>query len=143
MRVTGSKAIDRTIQQTNIWLDDVLRELNWSDRHRAYHALRAVLHTLRDRLPVNESVDLAAQLPLMIRGVYYEGWKPNHVPIKERRWEQFVAHVSDSFILDVSAHPEQIALSVLRVPSKHVSAGEIADVKQYLPDELRVRWPAA
>ncbi len=60
-----------------------------SDRHAAYRVLRAVLHALRDRLTVAETVDLGAQLPMLIRGLYYEGWTPNDKPLRERTREKF------------------------------------------------------
>lgn len=65
-----------TLQKTHLWLDDLMAELGWQDRHKAYLALRAVLHTLRDRLTVEEAAHLGAQLPMLIRGFYYEGWDP-------------------------------------------------------------------
>jgi uncharacterized protein (DUF2267 family) len=85
MSATGLDVFDRTLQATNIWLDDIMQELGWSDRHRAYHALRAVLHALRDRLPVDDAAHFAAQLPMLIRGLFYEGWRPAAVPVNERR----------------------------------------------------------
>jgi uncharacterized protein (DUF2267 family) len=74
--MTGLDIFDSTIQKTNLWLKDMLEELGWEDRHKAYQGLRFPLHALRDCLTVEEAVQLAAQLPLLIRGVYYEGWKP-------------------------------------------------------------------
>ena len=141
MSASGLKSIDSTIQKTNIWLNDIMDELGTDDRVQAQHALVVVLHTLRDHLPLNESAQLAAQLPQLIRGMYYEGWKPSVAPLKERHWDEFVAHVSESFALDVEADPNQITRSVLKVLAKHVSAGEIADVKQCLPKEIRQHWP--
>lgn len=137
MSATGLKVFDSTIQTTNIWLDDIMRDLNWTDRHRAYHALRAVLHTLRNRLPVDESAQLAAQLPLLVRGVYFDGWQPAAVPVKERRLEQFVAHVSEAFALDTDADPEQICRSVLKVLGRHVDPGAIDGLRKVLPDQVQ------
>ena len=62
---------DSTLQTTNIWLNEIQEHLGWGEDHqRAYHALRAVLHALRDRLPVDHAAALAAQLPMLIRGFY-------------------------------------------------------------------------
>lgn len=137
MSATGLKVFDSTIQTTNIWLDDIMKDLDWSERHRAYHALRAVLHTLRDRLSVDEAAQLSAQLPLLVRGVFFEGWHPAHKPVKERHQDQFVAHVSESFALDTEADPEQIVRSVLKVLSKHIDVGEIDSLKRVLPPEVK------
>src|SRR6516225_9161143 len=94
MSLSTIAPIEGTIHTTNCWLKELMEELGWDDRQRAYHALGAVLHALRDRLTVAEAADLGAQLPMLIRGLYYEGWTPNGKPIKERRKEDFLAHIA-------------------------------------------------
>jgi len=140
MTQTSLAAFDSTLQTTNIWLNDVGEQLGWQDHHRAYQALRAVLHALRDRLPVDEAAALAAQLPMLVRGFYYEGWHPHGKPVKERHKEEFLAHVAAAFRDDPYVDPERITGAVLKVLSKHVSAGEIKAVKHGLPTELRSLW---
>ncbi len=137
MSATGLKVFDSTIQSTNIWLDHIMEDLKWTDRHKAYYALRAVLHTLRDRLPVDEAAHLAAQLPMLVRGFYFEGWRPGATPVKDRRREQFVAHVSEAFALDTDADPEQICRSVLKVLGKHVDVGAIDRLRKVLPEDIQ------
>ena len=68
--------IDRSVEKTHIWLNDLAEELASEDGHHAYRVLRAFLHALRDHLSVNEAAALAAQLPIFVRGVFYEGWDP-------------------------------------------------------------------
>lgn len=141
MSATGLSTFDSTIQKTNIWLDDIMRKLHWEgQREKAYHALGVVLHTLRDHLTIDETAQLAAQLPQMIRGMYYEGWKPSTVPVRERHWDQFVSHVGEAFALDPEADPDEITRAVLYVLAKHVSEGEIADVLRCLPEEYLRHW---
>jgi len=131
---------DSTIQTTNIWLKDILERLGWQETHRAYHALRAVLHALRDRLVVDQAAALAAQLPMLIRGFYYEGWHPHGKPVKERHKEEFLAHIAAAFRDDPEINPERVTRAVFQVLSKHVSAGEIEGVKRSLPEEIRSLW---
>lgn len=130
-----------TYQTTNAWLKELMEELGWQDRHRAYRALRAVLHALRDRLTVEETADLGAQLPMLIRGLYYEGWTPSGKPVKERKREDFLAHIEAAFRDDPAIFPEAVAGAVFKVLQRHVSAGEIGDVKQILPVQIRALWP--
>lgn len=130
---------ESTIQTTNIWLNDILERLGWQDHQRAYHALRAVLHALRDRLTIDQAAALAAQMPMLIRGFYYEGWHPHGKPVRERHKEEFLAHIAAAF-QELEVDPENVTRAVLQVLSKHVSAGEIASVKQSLPTELRSLW---
>jgi uncharacterized protein (DUF2267 family) len=140
MNATTIKAFGRTIERTNVWLSDLMKELDWEDHERAYHALRAVLHALRDRLSVQEATDLAAQLPMLVRGFYFEGWKPSGKPLRERSQEQFLAHIRDAFQNDILVDPEKIARAVFKVLVKHVTSGEIDDVKVNLPRKIRELW---
>jgi uncharacterized protein (DUF2267 family) len=74
-RKTSPDVFEGTLQKTQVWLNDLMFELDWEDRpQKAYLALRTVLHALRDRLTVEEAVQLGAQLPMLVRGFYFEGW---------------------------------------------------------------------
>jgi len=140
MSQTGVAAFDSTIQTTNVWLHDIQERLGWSNRRRAYHALRAVLHALRDRLPVDQAAALGAQLPMLIRGFYYEGWHPAGTPTKERKLEAFLAHVATAFRDYPGIDMESVARAVFGIIAKHVTPGEIKHVKIALPSEIRCLW---
>ncbi|MGE0823791.1 MAG: DUF2267 domain-containing protein [Candidatus Binatia bacterium] len=142
MSTTGLEAFDATLQKTHLWLNDIMDELACEgDRHGAYIALRAVLHALRDHLTIEEATDLGAQLPMLIRGLYYEGWRPTGKPVKERQKEAFLAHIRHAFTDNETINVENVARAVFRVLARHVTAGEIADVKHQLPAALRALWP--
>jgi uncharacterized protein (DUF2267 family) len=129
--------IDRTVQQTNAWLEELASRLEADDRRAAYRVLRAYLHALRDRLTVDEAAQLGAQLPLLIRGIYYEGWNPSKTPVKYHHIDEFLGRVRDEAELagETSAsYAVSVAAEVLR---EHVSAGEIDDIRAQLPEELQ------
>jgi uncharacterized protein (DUF2267 family) len=146
MSATGLAVFDTTLQKTNGWLKDLMHELGWDDRHKAYLALRATLHALRDRLTVEEVAQLGAQLPMLIRGFYYEGWDPTGKPLRERHEEQFLIRISREFSDEArdgsSRSVSEIARAVFTVLAGRVTEGEIEDVKHLLPTELRELWPA-
>jgi uncharacterized protein (DUF2267 family) len=104
-------------------------------------ALRSVLHALRDRLTLEEAVQLGAQLPMLIRGLYYEGWTLKGKPHKERHEQVFYDHIKKAFKADAALNPEQVVRAVFRVLVRHTSAGEIEDVKHILPKALQELWP--
>jgi uncharacterized protein (DUF2267 family) len=141
MSMTGLEVFDTTVHKTNRWLKEVMEELGADDRHLAYLAMRATLHALRDRLTVEEAAHLGAQLPMLVRGFYFEGWDPTGKPVKERRLEEFLGRIGREFNTDDCVEPERVARSVFSVLESHVSDGEIEDVKHVLPAEIRALWP--
>ena len=142
MSATGLDVFDTTLQKTQVWLNALMAELGWQDnRHRAYLALRTVLHALRDRLTVEEAVHLGAQLPMLVRGFYYEGWKVSGKPVRERHKEDFLAHVGAAFRGDDTVDPEKMTRAVFKVLSQHITEGETKDIKGLLPAGVRKLWP--
>jgi uncharacterized protein (DUF2267 family) len=141
-RPNSHEVFDNTMQKTQVWLNDVMQELDWEGKpHKAYLALRTVLHALRDRLTVEEAMQLGAQLPMLVRGFYYEGWTLKKKPHKERHKEQFLDHVREAFRGDVTVNPQQLVRAVFRVLQRHTSPGEIDDVKHVMPKALQELWP--
>jgi uncharacterized protein (DUF2267 family) len=134
------KVFEHTIEITHIWLNDLLERLAWRDQQRAYRALRAVLHALRDRLSVNDASHLAAQLPMLVRGFYYEGYHPGDKPLRERTKVEFLALVKGEFP-DESFDIETVARAVMHLLAKHITPGEVEKIKKSLPEEIRSLWP--
>jgi uncharacterized protein (DUF2267 family) len=130
---------ESTLQTTNIWLAEVMERMGWLNREKAYRALRTVLHALRDRLTIDEVSHLGAQLPLLIRGAFYEGWHPADKPLKKHRAD-FLASVAAPFEFDQDANPEDICRAVFGTMRKHLTSGAIQKVKHCLPTDLQSLW---
>jgi uncharacterized protein (DUF2267 family) len=139
---TGLDTFDKTVQESNLWLKDVMERLNTQDRHHAYSTLRAVLHALRDRIGQESAAHLAAQLPMLLRGLFYEGWDPTGKPSKERHQADFLAHIARELPRAESAEIEQGAVAVLDVLSKHIDRATAVKLASIFPLELRKFWPA-
>ena len=141
MSTTGVKAFDSTLHTTHVWLNEICEELGWDrDPRRAYRALRSVLHALRDRLHPEEAAGFAAQLPLLVRGTFYEGWHPAGKPVKTRTAEEFLAPVAEAFRDDGWTQPEEMARAVFTVLKRHVTFGEVADIIAALPTDVQTLW---
>lgn len=136
----GLKVIDQTVQETNTWLSDISKEMNHPDRQMAYHALRGVLFTLRDRLPVAEAMHLAAQLPTLIRGFYFEGYKVAGKPVKYDR-DAFLQRVNQELQQAGGANPEEATHAVLDVLTRNIDEGEIRHLLELLPKDVLALWP--
>jgi len=142
MSMTGLRTFDETLQLSNVWLNELMDQLDWDDKQRAYRALRAVLHALRDRLTAHEAVHLGAQLPLLIRGLYYENWHMKDAAPTERTKSAFLNHINAE-LRDSNVDPEESARQVFTLLAHKISPGEIEDVKRMLPPEIRALWPSA
>jgi uncharacterized protein (DUF2267 family) len=137
MSLTGYPAFDSTLEKTNGILKQIERSYGWPKERRkqSYAALRAVLHALRDRLTVEEAAQLSAQLPLLVRGIYFEGWDPSKVPIKMHR-DEFLARIRDEFPFEVPGGTERLAGTTLEALRRHITDGEWDDVRASLPEDL-------
>lgn len=129
--------LESTVQKTHIWLKDLSNLMGWEDQHLAYISLRAVLHALRDRLPVEVVAKLGAQLPLLIRGIFYEGWVPSQTPIKIHHLDEFLILITTN-LNHTLLIPEttRITLNVFKVMRNHLTEGEINQLKKVLPGSI-------
>ncbi|OYD82321.1 DUF2267 domain-containing protein [Azospirillum brasilense] len=133
-------AINRTVQEADIWLNELLEDMQAASKHTAYASLRAVLHELRDRLTVDEAAQLAAQLPMLVCGLYFNSWKPAANPTRVRTVQEFLDGVRDRAPGHEEIDPDLATRCVFALLARHVSPGEIDDVIRQLPMELRALW---
>lgn len=141
MSAARLETIDHTVQLTHIWLDDLDWRLGWSNKGRSYQLLKNVLQAVRDWLPTNESANFAAQLPTLLRGAYYEHWRPAMTPVKKRSKAAFLGRIEQACAGDLQMDLEAAVSIVLGFLSTRISFGEIEDVRQSLPADLRSLWP--
>ncbi len=138
MAERGLEAIDETVQQTHIWLNEITEQFHGT-KHQSLQILRSFLHTVRDHLPVDESAQFASQVPLLIRGMYYEGWDPSKHAQHERTAEEFVQRfLAGTTLREMDARDAIKAAA--HVVEKHVTRGEVEDVYQSLPKQVRQLW---
>jgi uncharacterized protein (DUF2267 family) len=134
---THIRGLDHSIERTNIWLAELAAELGTDDRHEAYRVLRAFLHALRDRLTVEEAAELAAQLPILMRGVFFQDWQPSRTPERYRDRDEFLARFAAEADLEGESTVSFAAEAALFTFRRHVSDGEVTDILAVLPEDLR------
>lgn len=135
MSSTGVSSLDASIDKANAWLADIDAGFGTTDRRLAYRVLRAWLHCLRDRLTVEVAAHFAAQLPELLRGVFFDGWSPARVPQKLGRAEYLARFAREARIHDSDV--AKAARIVTAVARRHVSAGAVAQAFGLLPADLR------
>ena len=98
---------------------------------------------LRDRLRVDDAVNLAGQLPILLKGYYYDGWVPSDNPTKERSVEDFIDKVQENLVdLRHDMEAEKVTAVVMNVFSRHVSEGTVDSLKRLLPQGFDELWSA-
>src|SRR5437899_12557435 len=127
MSATGLDVFDRTLQTTNIWLDQIM-EIVGPDRQLAWRVLGGVLRSLRDRLPIGLAVHLGAQLPLLVRGLYYDQWRATDEALKQRSAQAFLEHVSHGLTNIRPVNVEQATQAVFRTLNHHLDPHQIEKV---------------
>jgi len=142
MSATGLDVFDKTLETTHIWLNEICADLG-PDKQVAWKVLSTVLHKLRDRLPIGLAAHLGAQLPLLVRGVYYDQFEPSKLPTECNSREEFVAEVAEWLSDTRPVDPDLAVRSVFRVLSRHISEGQVAKVREALPRSLKQMWETA
>lgn len=133
--------IDHAIHDTDIWLKDLTERVGGDDRQYALGLLRAVLHALRDRVGPTNAIHFGAQLPTVIRGIYYEGWKGEEPQTKERHIDEFLEHVRAEANQPLHGNAEHDVRAVFTMLCDRMDDGEIAKLVHRLPKDLRRLWP--
>lgn len=129
--------VELSIEKTRLWTRQLAEELGRpEDQHYAFRVLRAFFHTLRDRLPLEEAVHLAAQLPELLRGVYYEGWRPDSTPMLYHDRETFLSLLADEGKLAGETEAAYGAEATAAVMRRHLTPGELDKVSKALPAEI-------
>ena len=126
-----------TVQETEAWLKELQGSPNLSRERQAYTALCAVLHTLRDRLTVEESAHLAAQLPTLLRGVFYEAWRPTPAPDPPLHRDAFYDAVRARLSDHPEIQPDDAVRAVFSLLAKRLGQGEMDDIAASLPKDLK------
>ena len=138
--MTHLAELQGAVSATEDWINDLQQRLGWSDRNRVYSALLATLHALRDALSQQEAVYVGAQLPALLRGLYYDGWHlSGRAPSRSR--DAFIERIQDGVHRDPGIDAEQVARAVLAVLAARLPAGELEDAKAATPRTLHNLWP--
>ncbi len=137
--MTSDLDLETFLKATESWVDDLMQSLGWHDRQRTWLALLATLHAVRDCLGRDEAVYVGAQLPPLLRGLYYEGWHPHARGTSTR--SAFLERILDGMHRDVAVDAEQVARAVFALLARRISIAELEDAKAATPAAIRNLWP--
>lgn len=132
MTVSSIGNIEKSVHQTNAWVKDVQALLGCTE-NEAFLALRSTLQNLRDRLTIEEATDFAAQLPIVLKGAFYEQWNPVGKPEKMDR-TAFVSRVHAQFSNDPNMNPEDVVMAVFKVLKNRI--GKMRHILSNMPPDI-------
>lgn len=142
MRRHTPDTFDTAVQKGNIWLKDIETAGKLRSRFQAYAALRSVLHALRDCLPPAEAVKFSAQMPLLVKGVFFDGWKVAPKPARMTRAE-FNACIRRGLKEETGVEPATALKAVLDALCRRISPTVIDTIEPVLPREVHAAVHAA
>ena len=142
MSATGLDVFDKTVQTTNIWLNEIMEAIG-PDRRVAWKVLSVVLHKLRDRVPVELAAHLGAELPLLVRGVYYDQFEPAKQPTACRNFQEFADEVAEWLGDTRPVNVRDAVRAVFATLSRHIPAGQIQKIQNALPSDIQAFWRTA
>ena len=142
MSTTILPVFDKSLQTTAVWLDEIETDIG-PDRAFAWRTLSVVLQQLRDHLPLELSAHFGAQLPLIVRGAFYEGFDPTGRPVTSDSAEDLLKAVTDELSKGRGVNPRDAVISVFGVLNRHISRGQIDKITRSLPRDIRAMWPEA
>lgn len=131
--------LEKNIHQTMSWLYAIEEECNWEEdnQKRAFATLRVVLHELRDLLPLENAIHLSAQLPLVIRGLFFENWNTHSHSSRKRKKDDFLASISAGLSSYPDTDVEETVRGALKVLCDRISVGELEKIIKVLPGEIK------
>ncbi|GAB3848917.1 DUF2267 domain-containing protein [Dactylosporangium cerinum] len=135
MSLAERTVFDRAVHTSNTWLTDVATALDTDDIRFAHRVLRAWLHALRDRLTVDSAAKFGAQLPELLRGIYYDGWVPSKAPIKYGSDEFSLRFAEEARIATKDVRGAISATT--RALADHLSPGLMTETLAQLPAHVR------
>jgi uncharacterized protein (DUF2267 family) len=92
-------------------------------------------------LTLEEAAHLGSQLPMLVRGIYYEAWRPAANPSRVRSLAEFLTDIGLRLPQAAPIDPADAARAVFQTLQAHITPGEIPHVVESLPLEIRQLWP--
>ncbi|MFP4105524.1 MAG: DUF2267 domain-containing protein [Phycisphaerae bacterium] len=129
-----------TLQKTQDWLNEFIEQTGQQDEQKAWQMMRGSMHVLRDRLTVQQAAHLGAQLPMLVRGMYYEGYRPSDQPTKISSRDELIQAVAEALSDHPEVNPKQALEGTVQVLNSRISPGELEDIRKVFPQELQGLW---
>lgn len=133
---------EKYANEGNHFIYEVMEALNTTNGPKAGRITRAVLHAIRDRIPPIDAIQLGQQLPMAIKGIYFDQYSITGKPVVIRNKKRFLNFIKDhdgvSANRDFLSYEEVVdALqAVFLVLENHISPGQVHQLRNLLHREI-------
>lgn len=135
--------INQYVEEANVFFKKVAAELgNPEDTAHAARVTTAFFHALRERITPEQSMHIISQLPMILKGIYVDGWKMTREPNDSKTMREFLDEVREHSLRSAGRdfgndqQARENLSAVLRVLKNYVSEGEMNDIRAQLPQPL-------
>jgi len=137
--------LDKFVHETHEYINQLARDLGHpEEKQRVMIIWRAVMHTIRDRIQISESLDLLSSLPMILKGMYTLGWKYSDSPpytydtIEQMKTRvKYLQNEYGEHDFPWSKSTEEIISIVLDSLEKYCSEGQMEHIRGQLPQEVK------
>jgi uncharacterized protein (DUF2267 family) len=137
MQINDIKAVQKTLAESQEWLQDLMNAYDFEDEEEALVLVRATLKTIRDRITHTEAYHLGTQLPALLRGYYYEAWDPDKTPLNFETSDGFISAVRNFLVGHDNIDLEMAVPEVMKIIFDKLGQGEANHVRQNLPSQVQ------
>jgi uncharacterized protein (DUF2267 family) len=142
---------EKFAQEGNAYINQLAADLGHpQEKGQAYILLRAVLHTIRDRITISESFHLLSQLPMFLKAVFTEHWQYREQPLQFQTVEEFKDAVKE----EQARHGEQqfnwsqstedlISMVLSSLGTRYLTEGQLQHIAMQMPKEVQPLFPVA
>jgi len=130
----------KSLEEAHSWLNDTCFYAELQEKFQGLLILRVVLHELRDHLTLSASSKLSAQLPLLIRGLYFENWDIRHGLLEENQHYFFIDSITEKLKKYISIEGEKASVAVFKVLAKHTALERSYKLEKFFPPGIFSVW---
>lgn len=136
-------------QDAHTYINELAHELEHpEEKKRVLQIWRAVMHTVRDRIQLGESFQVIDPLPMILKGIFVEGWKyTENPPLNYETLEEMKTEVKnlqrrygeEDFPWKKST--EEIITITIGSLKKFLQGNQVRQILDQMPKEIKTYMP--
>lgn len=138
-------SFEKFAQEAHEYINELARDLGHpEEKERTLIIWRSVMHTLRDRIHMGESLQVTAPLPMIMKGIYIEDWKYTEKPPRDfdtmEEFEECVKEEQRRYgeqDFPWSKSTDEIISITINSLRRYMNEGQLQHIKDQLPKDIK------